>query len=168
MPDPEEVLEHIREREERALTRKAISSIWVAGRCPGCNSDGTLFVASGGYITCSMGGCPNPGAVSELLDGASEDRFDMNSDHMKVLLRANRVYESKNRAYSDVWKNYGWRGCLMHLRTCVERAWNSLYSAPPGATVRVDNLIDAINYAAFAVRNMDEGNRDGIWGYPEK
>lgn len=38
----------------------------VKGFCPmGCGS--TLFVASGGYVTCSFIHCPNPTAVSDLL-----------------------------------------------------------------------------------------------------
>lgn len=38
----------------------------VAGYCPmGCGH--TLFVGSGGHITCSWAHCPNPSAVDELL-----------------------------------------------------------------------------------------------------
>ena len=41
---------------------------WVAGYCPACNSNGTMFVGSGGYITCSLIKCPNPTLMSELLE----------------------------------------------------------------------------------------------------
>ena len=38
----------------------------VAGYCPmGCGS--TLFVAAGGYVTCSYPPCPRPDAVADLL-----------------------------------------------------------------------------------------------------
>ena len=38
----------------------------VAGQCPmGCGE--TLFLGSGGYITCSLIGCPHPAAASDLL-----------------------------------------------------------------------------------------------------
>lgn len=38
----------------------------IQGRCPmGCGD--TLFVGSGGYITCSLDKCPNPTAVADLL-----------------------------------------------------------------------------------------------------
>lgn len=38
----------------------------IKGYCPmGCGD--TLFVASGGYITCSWEKCPNPTAVADLL-----------------------------------------------------------------------------------------------------
>lgn len=38
----------------------------VAGRCPmGCGE--TLTLGSGGHVTCSLIGCPNPTAADELL-----------------------------------------------------------------------------------------------------
>lgn len=38
----------------------------VSGECPmGCGR--TLFLGNGGHITCSLIGCPRPGAVDELL-----------------------------------------------------------------------------------------------------
>lgn len=39
----------------------------IVGWCPmGCGT--TLFVGSGGHITCSFLGCPRPTAVDELLE----------------------------------------------------------------------------------------------------
>lgn len=40
-------------------------STQVQGRCPMCG--GSLFLGSGGYVTCSRSDCPNPTAVSDLL-----------------------------------------------------------------------------------------------------
>lgn len=38
----------------------------VQGRCPmGCGS--TLFLGAGGYVTCSLIGCPDPGRADKLL-----------------------------------------------------------------------------------------------------
>lgn len=39
----------------------------VQGRCPACGWT-TLFLASGGYITCSRADCPDPDAASTLLE----------------------------------------------------------------------------------------------------
>lgn len=99
--------------------------------------------------------------------GHAELQKKSHDEHLAILLRANRVRESRNATYKDVWKNYGWRGCLTHLRTCAERAFISLWGKQPGTVVKVDNLIDAINYAAFAIRSIEAGNRDGNWVYPE-
>ena len=39
----------------------------VKGVCPSCGNK-TLFLGEGGYVTCSMIGCMNPGAASDLLE----------------------------------------------------------------------------------------------------
>lgn len=53
---------------------------WITGlRCPACNSS-TLFVANGGYITCSLSTCPNSDyadalkADSQARERAAEER----------------------------------------------------------------------------------------------
>lgn len=49
----------------------------VHGQCPmGCGE--TLFLGSGGYVTCSYIHCPNPAAVSELLE-------DRETEHVAIL-----------------------------------------------------------------------------------
>jgi hypothetical protein len=40
----------------------------VQARCPACGSTSTLFLAEGGYITCSLIGCPNPEAAHEAIE----------------------------------------------------------------------------------------------------
>ena len=48
----------------------------VQGRCPACGSE-TLFLGSGGYVTCGLiggrtgGGCPDPTAASQALEALS-------------------------------------------------------------------------------------------------
>ncbi|MER7135337.1 hypothetical protein ABT358_02190 [Streptomyces sp. NPDC000341] len=39
----------------------------VSGRCPACNRT-ALFLADGGYVTCSHLECPRPDAAADLLD----------------------------------------------------------------------------------------------------
>lgn len=41
----------------------------VAGRCPSCGSNASLFLGDGGYVTCSnaYGICGDPGLASERL-----------------------------------------------------------------------------------------------------
>jgi hypothetical protein len=46
----------------------------VQGYCPmGCGR--TLFLASGGYITCARDKCPDPGAASDLLADAEHEHI---------------------------------------------------------------------------------------------
>lgn len=49
----------------------------VAGRCPACGYP-DLFLGSGGWVTCAWAKCPDPTAVSDLLD----------PDHERVVLEA--------------------------------------------------------------------------------
>lgn len=45
----------------------------LKGQCPmGCGD--TLFVGSGGYVTCSWHKCPNPTAVADLQGSQIERR----------------------------------------------------------------------------------------------
>lgn len=46
----------------------------VQGRCPACGG-ASLFVGSGGYITCSRIECPEPDAVDKLLHGDAQDQL---------------------------------------------------------------------------------------------
>jgi hypothetical protein len=46
--------------------RSAANYPVVQGRCPACNLR-TLFLASGGFVTCSSLYCTNPCAAGELL-----------------------------------------------------------------------------------------------------
>lgn len=61
----------------------------VAGYCPmGCGR--TLFVASGGHITCRFAACPNPTAVDDLLDERETEHIvhiDNNTWRMQHPLR---------------------------------------------------------------------------------
>jgi hypothetical protein len=38
----------------------------IQGRCPACRGD-SLFIGSGGYVTCSRLDCPNPALANDLL-----------------------------------------------------------------------------------------------------
>lgn len=85
------------------------------------------------------------------------------------------IYAERNVHYKDNWRRFGWRGCLFRLRERVERAWDGLWDADPDTmdeedetrpTTRhpiEDDLLDLINFAAFTIRAIREGNRDGEW-----
>lgn len=52
----------------------------IKGRCMACGRDDTLFLASGGYITCSRDKCPDPGAVADWLDRPSYHTLRLGAD----------------------------------------------------------------------------------------
>lgn len=45
---------------------KPIQHPVVQGFCPACNRH-TLFLGTGGYVTCSYLGCKDPGAANKIL-----------------------------------------------------------------------------------------------------
>lgn len=53
------------------IARASAHMPFVQGTCPGCGMDGTLFLGSGGYVTCSSLSCPEPDAATRVLDGAA-------------------------------------------------------------------------------------------------
>lgn len=110
---------------------------------------------------------------------STEDRAY--TEQALVLSKALYVYEQRNQKYKDNWRRFGWRGCIFRLRERVERLWDHLWDAPPGEPIDVtefsgeekhlrttadqdiDDALDLINFAAFTVRAVREGNRDGSW-----
>ena len=60
---------------------------WIKGlRCPACNSNGTIFVASGDYLTCSLDKCPNRNYADALKarESAIREEGSLNALHVKA------------------------------------------------------------------------------------
>lgn len=55
----------------------------VQGRCPWCGA-GSLFLGSGGFITCSLIGCPNPTGITDLLDGERDHIVRLEHDTFSI------------------------------------------------------------------------------------
>ena len=57
----------------------------INGNCPmGCGA--TLFLAVGGYVTCSYLGCPNPTAVDDILaEKETEHIVTIHDDNFSIL-----------------------------------------------------------------------------------
>lgn len=74
----------------------------VQGRCPACGTT-SLFVADGGYITCSLDTCPNPDAASQVLGEIAEARqhgaftfCDQLVGHVSMTAFATKISEKRN------------------------------------------------------------------------
>ncbi len=112
-----------------------------------------------------------------------EELSQSNDEQAQIFKEAMDIYRERNAKYGDAWRRSGWRGTLTDLRRKIERAWSFLWSAEPhdkveitqmgssepeyadGDPVDVDDLFDIINYAAFSIRAVREGNRDGYGGW---
>lgn len=100
------------------------------------------------------------------------DADDAVRDQFLVLIEALEVYAERNLKYKDNWRRMGWRGMLIRVRERAERLWDDLWdaepmleseAAPPYQPHDVDDAIDLINLAAFLIRGVREGDRDGSW-----
>lgn len=58
-------------------------------RCPACGNNNMLFVADGGYVTCSWHKCPNPNFASAIQTQVAEAehraRVDEHNKYIQIL-----------------------------------------------------------------------------------
>lgn len=73
--------------------------------------------------------------------------------HREVLEQARALYQERGIERGEVWKRSGVRGQVFHLLAKAERAFQQCEA---GQVPNRDHFIDMINYAAFAVRLIDE------------
>lgn len=87
------------------------------------------------------------------------------TDQGKVFLEALSVYQERNKMYNDNWKPMGLKGMLFRIRERTERCWDMVFRKNTKLDKKAmrDDLIDQINFCAFAVRAIDEDNMDGEW-----
>jgi len=69
----------------------------VRGRCPSCGAE-SLFLGSQGYVTCSVLGCKDPGAPSDLLAGP-DGRRALDPDLVRRITEA--VLKADTTAQAD-------------------------------------------------------------------
>lgn len=74
------------------------TEVKVAGTCPmGCGE--TLFVGSGGHVTCSFQECPNPSAVTEMISPAAiaqrQEEDTEQAARLAILQKQNQALEEQ-------------------------------------------------------------------------
>lgn len=95
-----------------------------------------------------------------------------NRDHLRVLLKAFMIYSAREEKYHGGWRSLGWLGNVSDLLRKAARAramfWIGSHvpmeitqDMMPNDDDPAQDLFDAINYAAFTVRNANAGNRTG-------
>lgn len=88
---------------------------------------------------------------------------------LAIVEEAARIARKRQEQYGDHWRKYGWRGALFNLRRKAERAfdhwWNRESARAHSPEPDVDDLFDAIIYAAIAIAAIREENRDGEGGW---
>jgi hypothetical protein len=90
---------------------------------------------------------------------------DAEAEQVAILAAAAEKYGERNLLYNDNWKRMGWRGMLIRVRERAERVWDALWDGGTDTLhdASQDDALDMINFAAFLIRAIREGNRDGSW-----
>lgn len=89
----------------------------VQGKCPACGGT-SLFLGSGGYVTCSRIDCPDP--------GAADDQLEQRTDPAKY------------------WLNIGDDNAVLYCRICEDGIFtesNDAYYHRVGAVPGLDELL---------------------------
>lgn len=82
-----------------------------------------------------------------------------NVAHMMVMMCAMTTYAEREEAYGGSWREFGATAQAMNLARKAKRAWVSFTKGKHGASC--DDALDAINYGAFLIRAIAEGNIHG-------
>lgn len=87
----------------------------VQGRCPFCGHS-SLFLGSGGYVTCRIAECPTPTGVADLLAGVS---IDQALDHARRLVDSairHRGFQGRAVVHAEWTDNpdHGWLAVRTH------------------------------------------------------
>jgi hypothetical protein len=86
------------------------------------------------------------------------------SKQQQIFDRALRIYAKRNERYKDNWRRFGWRGCLFRIRERTERLWDTYWQGgSAGLEADLDDAYDLLNFVAFFIRAVEEGNRGGSW-----
>jgi hypothetical protein len=91
----------------------------------------------------------NASEVGDHLDG------DLISDQIAVFNIATDVCAEREKKYNGLWMEYGWRGCLLHLKSKVARIERAINERTLQADL--DDAFDLINYTGFLIRCAAHG-----------
>lgn len=82
-----------------------------------------------------------------------------NVSHLSILICAMVLYAEREEAYGSAWREFGATAQAMNLARKAKRAWVSFMKAKHGPAC--DDALDSINYGAFFIRAIAEGNISG-------
>lgn len=80
----------------------------VKGECPACGN-ASLFLASGGYVTCAVIKCPNPTAVADRLELPRPEPVELTDAEVDDALSISVPRYDRTERYPE-WSNEGMRG----------------------------------------------------------
>lgn len=97
--------------------------------------------------------------VNDALDILGLEVTEENCAQMQVLVEAMFIYQEREAVRGGLWKEAGAQDSAGHLRSKGMRVKHAIDHAMPEAGL--DDAHDAVNYAAFYVRNVRAGRLVG-------
>ncbi len=102
-------------------------------------------------------------AAIGFLDAYGIEANSTNLTQLNVLVEALQIFETR-KIYGDVWRKYGALSNLLSVARKADRLMEIFWHGPGELDHKssVDDAYDLINYAAFFIRNVTDGNLKGI------
>lgn len=89
-------------------------------------------------------------AALQVLGYKKEDITDNLIEQMQVFVEAFDIFTERDPHHKSLWRYYGTEDCLLHVRSKLGR----FMVDPP---THLDDGLDLLNYATFAIRLVREG-----------
>jgi hypothetical protein len=106
-------------------------------------------------------------AVSELQDEISKNIGVDEAKTFGVLMDAYLIYLDRGKKYGQLWRSYGWKGNVFHILSKAARIRRMFWDSDMEPELAhdmdgvMDDVLDIINYAAFVIMDMRDGNKYG-------
>lgn len=84
-----------------------------------------------------------------------EDPTISMAEQMLTMMSALEIFQERDKRYKGLWRGDGAMDSAMHVHSKAARVRQAGLDGPPAA---LDDAHDIINYAAFYIRNAQEGN----------
>lgn len=98
----------------------------------------------------------------EVVEHLGYEITETNVEQMFTYLSAYEIFIQRNSVYEDLWKDYGWMDCLVHIRSKAMRLVRKFWRDDPAHDeALLDDVFDLINYSVFFIRNYITENK---WG----
>lgn len=86
------------------------------------------------------------------------EESDENVAQLRVMTGSMRIYQERGKSRGDLWQEAGYPDSAHHLKSKAMRVANSVRLGTE-LEEGIDSALDAINYAAFFVRNLTAGRK---------
>ncbi len=91
--------------------------------------------------------------ITKALEALGIEPTQTNVEQMRVHVGAMNIFIERNTRYSDLWKKYGVKDSLSHMRSKLARTEHSYEAQGKLFSTDLDDAYDLINYTVFCVRN---------------